>query len=70
LEGKGEGVLEKKEGASEKKRGLWDSFFLRDTKSSYFGGTKKLYGRFLKGLYEFFKFNVCCYNSILKLKIY
>jgi len=42
--------------------------FLHNTKPSSFGRTKKLYWRrVLEGLYEFFKFNLCCYN-ILDIK--
>jgi len=39
--------------------------FFQNTKPSSFGGTKKIVLE--EGLYEFFKFNICCYN-ILKIK--
>jgi len=45
--------------------------FLDNIKPSSFEGTKKLYWRRvlggLEGLYEFFKFNLCCY-IIFKIK--
>jgi hypothetical protein len=48
--------------------GLWGLTFLHKTKPSSFGGTKKLYWRrVLEDLYEFFKFNICCY-IIFKIK--
>jgi len=55
---------------NERKR-FWGFIFLHDTKSSSFGELKNCIGggfwRVLKGLYEFFKFNLCSYN-ILKIK--
>ena len=68
--GKGRERLEKKrkeqvEEIEENGRGgLRGLTFLHNTKPSSFEGTKKLY---LKGLYEFFKLNLCCYN-IFKIK--
>jgi len=48
--------------------GFGGLIFLYNAKLSSFGGTQKLYWRgVLEGLYEFFKFNLCCYN-ILKIK--
>jgi len=47
------------------RRGLLRVIFLQNIKPSSFGGTKKLYWRTVlgcQGLYEFFKFNLCCYN--------
>jgi len=45
--------------------------FLHNTKVSSFGGIQKLYWRkifgVLLGSYEFFKYNLCCYN-VLKIK--
>jgi len=48
--------------------GRRDLIFLQNIKPSSFGELKNwIGGGFWKGLYEFFKFNICCYN-ILKIK--
>jgi len=56
----------------ENERGvLWGLSFLHSTKPSSFGGNKNCIGGgfqgFLEGLYEFFKFKLCCY-IIFKIK--
>jgi len=54
-----------------RERVLEGSFFFHNTKFVSFGWTKELYWRMVLGgledLYEFFKFNLCCYN-IFKIK--
>jgi len=68
------------EGSGKKGKSMWKKWrtlggedfrrfiFLHNTKSSSFGGAQNLYWRrVLEGLYEFFKFNLCCYN-ILEIK--
>jgi len=71
LEGKEGEVFGKKEGASGRNRRHWEEralgvVFLDNTKPSSSGGTKNCIGGgfwgFLKDLYKFFIFNICCYN--------
>ena len=72
-EGKGGEGLEKKEEISGRNRGHWEkkfwwAYFSSKYKILLIWGTKKLYwGGVLEGLYELFKFKLCCYNT-LKIK--
>ena len=77
LEGKGGEGFGKKEGASGRNRRHWEervlevNFLLIIKNPPNLEGLKNCIGGgfwgVMEGLYEFFKFNLCCYN-ILKIK--
>ena len=77
LEGRGSEGFGKKEGASGRNRRHWEeralevNFLLIIKNPPHLGELKNCIGGgfwgVMEGLYEFFKFNLCCYN-ILKIK--
>jgi len=55
----------------ERGEGLWELIFLQNIKPSPFGElTNCMYWRRVLAVCEdlYFKFNICCYNNILKIK--